>query len=172
MFLSSADFLQNQPFRKILSGIPSECQTVWIQIRPDYMNPAKKFACIFVVSFFFSKSTVSKNSFGNTIRVSNGLDPDQALHIVGPDQDSICLQKLSADDIQYPVYTTIMHYAAFHLGLQCLPKYPFRGWVKFHQIYSKKICPVFMVLYLLIQLRCLSKKYTKMFIKRPTHKSW
>ena len=30
-FLSSADFFQNQLFRKILSGIPSECQTDWIQ---------------------------------------------------------------------------------------------------------------------------------------------
>ena len=34
-FLSSADFFQNQLIRKILSGISSECQTVWIQIRPD-----------------------------------------------------------------------------------------------------------------------------------------
>ena len=32
-FLSSADFFQNQLFRKILSGIPSECLTVWIQIQ-------------------------------------------------------------------------------------------------------------------------------------------
>ena len=31
--LQSADYFQNQNFRKILSGIPSECQTVWIQIR-------------------------------------------------------------------------------------------------------------------------------------------
>ena len=37
-FLSSADFFQNQLFRKILSGIPSECQTVWIQIRPDILS--------------------------------------------------------------------------------------------------------------------------------------
>ena len=34
-FLLSADFFQNQLFRKILSGIPSECQTAWIQIRID-----------------------------------------------------------------------------------------------------------------------------------------
>ena len=34
-FLSSADILQNQLFWKILSGIPSECQTVWIEIKPD-----------------------------------------------------------------------------------------------------------------------------------------
>ena len=35
LFLSSADFFQNQLFGKIISGIPSECQTHWIQIRPD-----------------------------------------------------------------------------------------------------------------------------------------
>ena len=29
-FLSSVVFFQNQLFRKILSGIPSECQTVWM----------------------------------------------------------------------------------------------------------------------------------------------
>ena len=35
-FLSSADFFfQNLFFDKILSGIPSECQTVWTQIRPN-----------------------------------------------------------------------------------------------------------------------------------------
>ena len=28
-------FFQNELFLKILPGIPSECQTVWIQIRPD-----------------------------------------------------------------------------------------------------------------------------------------
>ena len=28
-------FFKNQLFPKILSGIPSECQTDWIQIRPD-----------------------------------------------------------------------------------------------------------------------------------------
>ena len=38
-FLSSADFIfQNQLFRKILSGIPSEYQTVWIQIMPDILS--------------------------------------------------------------------------------------------------------------------------------------
>ena len=30
-------YFQNQLFRKILSGIPSECQTDWTQIRPDIM---------------------------------------------------------------------------------------------------------------------------------------
>ena len=29
---------QNQLFRKVISGIPSVCQTVWIQIRPDVLS--------------------------------------------------------------------------------------------------------------------------------------
>ena len=37
------------------------------------------FACFCVVcGFFSSKLTFSRNSFRNTIRVSNSLDPDQA----------------------------------------------------------------------------------------------
>ena len=35
LILSSADFFQNYLFGKILSEIPSECQTVWTLIRPD-----------------------------------------------------------------------------------------------------------------------------------------
>ena len=46
----------------------------------------------------FSESTVLKNSFRNTVRESNSLDPDQARHFVGPDLGPNCLQKLSADD--------------------------------------------------------------------------
>ena len=37
-FLLSADLFQNQVFRKILSGIPSEYQTVLIQIRSDILS--------------------------------------------------------------------------------------------------------------------------------------
>ena len=40
----------------------------------------------------------SKFSFKNTTRVSNGLDPDQDRHSVGPDLVPNCLQRLSADD--------------------------------------------------------------------------
>ena len=51
------------------------------------------FAYFFVVCrFFFSKLTFSKNYFGNTIRVSNSLDPDQARHVVGSDLGPNCLQ--------------------------------------------------------------------------------
>ena len=31
-------FLLNEIFQKNLPGIPSECQTVWIQIRPDILS--------------------------------------------------------------------------------------------------------------------------------------
>ena len=37
--LSSAGFFQNQLFQKFLSGVQSECQTVWTQIRPDFVGP-------------------------------------------------------------------------------------------------------------------------------------
>ena len=40
-----------------------------------------------------------KNSFRNTIEVSNSLDPDQAPSFVWPDLGPNCLQRLSADDI-------------------------------------------------------------------------
>ena len=53
------------------------------------------FSCL----LFFSKSTFSKNSFRNTIRVPNSLDQDQARHFVGPDLGPNYLQRLKADDI-------------------------------------------------------------------------
>ena len=37
-FLSSADFFPNQLFQKIISEIPSECQTVWMEIRTDILS--------------------------------------------------------------------------------------------------------------------------------------
>ena len=57
------------------------------------------FSCFFlaIYRFYFSKSTISKKSLRNTIRVSNSLDPDQARRSVGPDLGSTCLQKISAD---------------------------------------------------------------------------
>ena len=60
--------------------------------------PLGNCACFFVVCWFFSKSSFLKNSFRNTIWVSNGLNPDQAWHFVGPDLGPICLQRLLADD--------------------------------------------------------------------------
>ena len=37
-FLPSADFFSKSTFQKILSGITSEYQTDWIQIRPDILS--------------------------------------------------------------------------------------------------------------------------------------
>ena len=53
---------------------------------------------LFVVCWFFSKSTFSKNSFSNTISVSNTLDLDQARRFVGPGLGPNGSQTLSADD--------------------------------------------------------------------------
>ena len=66
-----------------------------------------KFSRFFLSSAdFFSKSSFSKNSFRNTIRVSNNLNPDQAWHFVGPDLGQNCLQKLSVDNTTRRVNTT------------------------------------------------------------------
>ena len=47
---------------------------------------------------FFFKLPFSKNSFRKTIRVSNGLEPDQGQCSVRPDLGPNCLQRLLADD--------------------------------------------------------------------------
>ena len=47
---------------------------------------------------FFQNQFFRKNLPGNTLRVSNSFDPDQARHFVGPDLGLNCLQRLSADD--------------------------------------------------------------------------
>ena len=59
------------------------------------------FSCFLSADFFF-KLTFSKNSFRNTIRVSNGFDTDQDRHSVGPDLGPNCLERLSADDKNCP----------------------------------------------------------------------
>ena len=47
---------------------------------------------------FFQNQLFEKNSFRNTIRMSNSLDPDQARRFVEPDLGPNCLPSLSADD--------------------------------------------------------------------------
>ena len=54
------------------------------------------FCCLRYLLIFFK--TISKESFRNTIRMSNSLHLDQARHFVRPDLYSNCLQSLSADD--------------------------------------------------------------------------
>ena len=48
LYLSSADFFfQNQPFWKILSGTLSECQIIWIQIRPNFLLGLIRFQTVY-----------------------------------------------------------------------------------------------------------------------------
>ena len=47
---------------------------------------------------FFQNYFFSKNSFGNIIRLSNSLDPDQDRSSVKLDLGSNCLQRPEADD--------------------------------------------------------------------------
>ena len=53
---------------------------------------------LFMSSSDFYEINLKKKSLEITIRVSNDLDPDQDRRIVGPDQGTNCLQRLSADD--------------------------------------------------------------------------
>ena len=62
------------------------------------LHAGQFFMFFFCRLLIFSKSMFLKNSFRNTNRVSNILDPDQAGHFVGPDLGPNCLQGLSADD--------------------------------------------------------------------------
>ena len=56
------------------------------------------FSCFCCRLLTFFKITFPKKSFRNSTRVSNGLDPDQDRHSVGPDLGPNCLPRLSADD--------------------------------------------------------------------------
>ena len=80
-----------------LRSLNSSCNVFRTNFSQYSLTPVK-FFLIFLLSAIFSKSTFSKNSFKNTIRMSNSLDPDQARHFVGPDLGPNCLQKLSADN--------------------------------------------------------------------------
>ena len=51
----------------------------------------------------FLRIIFSKNSFRNTIRVSNSLDPDQDRHSVGPDLGPNSFERLSADEKKSPL---------------------------------------------------------------------
>ena len=53
-----------------------------------------------LVTFFFKI-----NVFGNTIRLSNSLDPDQARRFVGPGLGQNRLQNKSADATSMQIYT-------------------------------------------------------------------
>ena len=66
----------------------------WNILKQDW----SKFSSLFVVCWFFSKTTFSKNYLSNIIWVSSRLNPDQVWHFVRPDLGPNCLQKLWADE--------------------------------------------------------------------------
>ena len=73
------------------------------------------FACFFCCLLIFSKSTFLKNSFRNTIRVSNSLETDQGQQFVGPDLSPNCLKRLYQQmalvgkELMYKKKTHIIH---------------------------------------------------------------
>ena len=54
--------------------------------------------CFFCHLIFFSRLTLKKNAFKNTISVSNSVELHLARHFVLPDLGPNCLQRLLADD--------------------------------------------------------------------------
>ena len=71
---------------------------IYVSKRAVYSLHTGKFCILFCCLLIFSKSTFSKYSIRNIIRVSNTLDPDQVRRFVGPDLGPNCLLRLSADD--------------------------------------------------------------------------
>ena len=60
---------------------------------PDPLSFVLLSAVIFIQIHFFVK-----NSFRNSIKVSNSFDPVQTRHFFEPDLGPNCLQRLSVDD--------------------------------------------------------------------------
>ena len=58
-------------------------------------------------TIFFKIKFLKKNSFQNTIRVLNSLDPDQASCFGTDDLGPNCLQSLSADNISMPSVNSV-----------------------------------------------------------------
>ena len=70
-----------------------------INLHIIYINSCMLSSCCLLT--FFKINFFSKNSFRNTIRMSNSLDPDQDCHYVSPDLGPSCLQRISADKKNY-----------------------------------------------------------------------
>ena len=119
-------------FRSFLDVIT--CNNIlYSKYLPLTLSMLGNFACFFLVCgfFFFFKSTFSKKSFRNTIRVSNSLDPDQARRYVELDLGPNCLQRSSADNKQncsrlksfFFFYFNFCYFSKkIRLGLNCLLK--------------------------------------------------
>ena len=64
----------------------------------DHLSACWVILHAFLPSADFVNLTFSTKTFRNTIKVSNSLNPDKAIHFVWPDLGLNCLQGLSAGD--------------------------------------------------------------------------
>ena len=84
--------------KKKESGCPHSNKLLQFCLKLEHCKPhVIQFSMLCCPLLTFSKLTFSKNSFKNTIRVSNELDQNQDQHSVGLDLGPNCLQRLSED---------------------------------------------------------------------------
>ena len=84
------------------------------------------FFMLYTLSADFDQNLFQKNSFRNTIRVSNSMDPNQDRRNVGPDLDQNCLKRLSGsvDDKSHLARKT----SIFHLYSEIYDRLTVRYW--------------------------------------------
>ena len=75
-------------------------QTTWVLMLTSVLiiSMLGIFLHVLLSSADFFQRTFSKHSFRNSIRMTNGLDPDQDRRSVGPDLGPNCLKRLLTDD--------------------------------------------------------------------------
>ena len=64
----------------------------------EILHAGKFFVICCCLLIFFQNQLFSKNSFGNTIRVSKQFGPRSVPTFVGSDMSPNCLQRLSSDN--------------------------------------------------------------------------
>ena len=83
--------IPNKPLHEIVYG---QVHKILVLIALSYfvnLCMLGKFLCFLSSADFFQNYFVKKKSLRNTIKVSNGLDPDQDGRNVGPNMGSKCL---------------------------------------------------------------------------------
>ena len=79
-------FFENQLFRKILSGIPSECQTVRIQVRPDIMSG------LIWVPYCLQRLSTDNTGGQRGMKYSQGADLPLIIKSLLKECSAICLE--------------------------------------------------------------------------------
>ena len=89
MALSSADIVQDQPFQKCVSVIPSACQPVWAQIRPDALSGLIR---VKIVCKFYQQTTLVGKELPNQFEKNHNEDPYTFLPAKSDSDVMFCLQ--------------------------------------------------------------------------------